>query len=385
MRVCFIEDTELHGGTQIWVAEATRYFLNAGVDVTVLTPESGWVGPRCHDMGARVVTYDYRRVTAGRDEERTIWGAAMKDADLAVCTVHPPRDGFHCSRFAASVIEDFGLTTILVPKTGTIVPEYLREYYHPEEPINFSVVSITRFTQDYLVENYGIPAEKVCLTYQGTDVDLFTRSDSRRAEALKRYSLPAGATPILGNVGSFEERKGQTVLLEAVAEIRQTFPEVHLMLVGDGPDEEKLKQAVETMGLSDNVSFFPFTNEPVYLYEVIDLLVLPSLYKEGLPNVLLEAMSMECPVVASRLAGIPEVVVNDETGYMVEPGNARALALSVVKLWSDKKAYANMAANARRLMETGFDKKRQFGAFIDHFQELRQGIGNHCGVPCAQA
>ncbi len=370
MRVCFIEDTELHGGTQIWVAEAARDFLEKGVDVTVLTPAAGWVAEQCADMGAKLVTYDYMAVTGETDEHRRTWAEALEDADVAVCTVHPPRDGFHCSVFAARVIRERGLNTILMPKTGTIVPEYKREFYAPDERINYSVIAITDFTRKYLVDSYKIPKEKTALVYQGTDVERFTRDPGRRHEAHKRYPLPENASPILGNVGSFEERKGQTVLLKAVAEARKSLPRVHLMLVGDGPDEQMLKQSVREMKLEENVTFFPFTSEPMFIFEVIDILVLSSLYKEGLPNVLLEAMSMELPVVSSKLAGVPEVVKDGEPGYMVEPGDVTGLADAIVKLWSDKALYKVIARNARALMETNFDKKRQFTAFLDHFQAL---------------
>ena len=79
---------------------------------------------------------------------------------------------------------------------------------------------------------------------------------------------------------------------------------------------------------------------------------------------------MRLPVVSSRMAGVPEVVFDGETGYMVEPGNVAELADGIVKCWSDKDAYVRMAANARKLMEDKFDKKVQFGAFVDYFKQV---------------
>jgi glycosyltransferase involved in cell wall biosynthesis len=304
------------------------------------------------------------------DAHKETWAEALWDSDVAVCTVHPPRDGFHCSVFAGEVIKEKMLKTILIPKTGTIVPEYRREFYFPEPSIRSTVIAITSFTREYLVDTYKIPEEMVTLIYQGTDVQLFTRYSNRLREARRRYPLPENAGPVLGNVGSFEERKGQVGLLEAVVQIKKSLPHVHLLLVGDGPDEKKLRRLVKDMALSANASFFPFTPEPVYVYEVMDILVLASLYKEGLPNVLLEAMSMELPVVASRLAGVPEVVKEGRTGHMVDPGSSTQLADAVVKLWTDRLAYREMARNARQLMASGFDKQHQFRAFLEYFQGL---------------
>jgi len=240
MRVCFIEDTDLRGGTQIWVSEAIRDFLAAGVEVTLLTSATGFNAEDAGQTDARVVTYDWNRIVNRDDEGRRIWTEALADADVAVCTVHPPRDGFHCSVFAADCIADAGLRTVLVPKTGTIVPEYEKRFYKPERDIFYDVVAITGFTRDYLVADYGIPADHVHLVYQGTEVERFRPDATRNAEARKRYPLPEGAGPVLGCLGSFEERKAQSLLLDAVDRVRKTIPGVHLMLVGDGPDKEML-------------------------------------------------------------------------------------------------------------------------------------------------
>jgi glycosyltransferase involved in cell wall biosynthesis len=268
-------------------------------------------------------------------------------------------------------LAESGLKTVLIPKTGTIVPEYKREFYIPDDNINVCVISITDFTRHYLVDEYKIPEEKVKLIYQGTEVDRFTSTPETKTEAFNRYSLPEGAGPVLASVGSFEERKGQTVLLEAVKKLSEgALPNVHAMMVGEGPDEEMLKAKTHEMGLDGHVSFFPFTREPNYVFERIDILTLPSLYKEGLPNVLLEAMSMGLPVVSSKMAGVPEIVFDGETGYMTTPGDVDEFADAVVKLWSDRGAYERMGNNARKLMEDKFDKKRQFGEFLEFFRSL---------------
>ncbi len=301
-----------------------------------------------------------------------IWTNALSECDVAICTVHPPREGFHCSVFAARCIKEGGLETHLIPKTGTIVPEYLREFYLPDETIHSSVIAITDFTRRYLIETYNIPAEKVALIYQGTDTKRFRHSDSAWKEAQNRYPLPRNASPILGSIGSFEPRKGHPVLFEALEElVNSSLPNAHLMMVGDGPDETMLKERVKTLGLERNVSFFPFTDEPNYIFERLDMTVLPSLYKEGLPNVLLESMSMGVPVVSSNIGGVSEIVIDGETGYMVEPGNKSALADAIKKVWANQNNYQEMKIKARKLIVDQFDKATQFERFISHFHTLK--------------
>ncbi len=370
LRVCFIEDTGLHGGTQIWVAEATEFLLAQGVGVTLLTSESGWNAKECAKTDARLVTYDYHQVVEERSMDRAIWTDALADADVAICTVHPPRRGFHCAVFAASCIEEEKLDTVLLPKTGTIVPEYERRFYVPSPEIRSGVIAITRFTRDYLVESYGIESERVALLYQGTDVARYTPAAERALQARRCYQLPTSASFVVGNVGSFEERKGQTLLLEAMAMARRSVPGIHLMLVGDGPDETMLREKTDALDLQDNVSFFPFTREPELVFERIDALVLPSLRKEGLPNVLLESMAMGVPVVSAQLAGTPEVVIEGETGLLVPPGDVGALADALERMGRDHPARSRMGVAGRQLMEQGFDKRKQFHAFMDHYRSV---------------
>jgi glycosyltransferase involved in cell wall biosynthesis len=346
-------------------------FIAAGEDVTVIAPSNSYVANECAKLGAEIFTYDWEDISKNKEKYKAAWIEGLKNSDVAVCTVHPPRNGFHCSVFGAECIKEAKLETILIPKTGTIVPEYKRKFYLPDPEINSRVIAITGFTCDYLVSDYKIPAEMVKLIYQGTEVDRFTSTEKTKREAVKRYPLPNNAEPILGSVGSFEERKGQIVLLEAVKKLSEgKLPNVHAMFVGDGPDEAMLKEKVKNMKLENNVSFFPFTKEPNYIFERLDILTLPSLYKEGLPNVLLEAMSMNLPCIASKMAGIPEIIFNGKTGYMVMPGIVGELANAVEKLWSDKGQCVQMGKNSRKLMEEKMDKKNQFNEFLKYFKSL---------------
>jgi glycosyltransferase involved in cell wall biosynthesis len=374
VKIGFIEDTCLHGGTQIWVKEALNFFLAQGQEVTLLAPAGSWIVNQCTDSGAQIFTYDWDEVIQERDEHIQTWTEALHQCDVAVCTVHPPRSGFHCSVFAARCIAAAGLQTHLIPKTGTIVPEYERRFYRPTEAIASSVIAIADFTRRYLVETYGIPEEFIALIYQGVDTRRFRSTAASRKEARVRYPLPETATPVLGSVGSFEHRKGHPVLFRAVRQLKAgSLPDIHLMLVGDGPDETLLKNMAKELGLSNHISFFPFTSEPNYVFERVNMTVLPSLYKEGLPNILQESLAMRVPVISSRIGGVPEVVFDGQTGYMVEPGSSDELAEAILKLWTDQKGYLKMCARAREVITERFSKEDQFERFLEHFRSIKGG------------
>jgi glycosyltransferase involved in cell wall biosynthesis len=272
--------------------------------------------------------------------------------------------------FAAKVIKEFNLKTILIPKTGTIVPEYKRDFYLPDPSINSHVITITDFTRKYLIDNYNIPEDDISLIYQGTDISSFKPERNIIRESKTRYTLPDDSFPIIGNIGSLEERKGQSLLLESFKDVLKTFPKSFLIFVGDGPDEKMLKEKVSELKIDKNVKFFPFTREPNYVYGRIDILTLPSLYKEGLPNVLLESLAMEIPVIASNIAGVPEIVIDGETGFLSEPGNQEQLSTLIVKMASDREKMKLMGLTGRKYVTENFDKSRQFKIFLDFFSKI---------------
>ena len=374
MRVAFIEDTHLRGGTQIWVAEAVRDFLSQGVEVTVIAPEGGFVHESCGEAGATLAGYDFQKIATTPDLYKQCWMEALAPCQVAVTTVHPPRDGFHCCVFAASCIRDGGLNTVLVPKTGSIVPWYKREYYHPDHEVKTRVVCITGFTRNYLIESYGIAPDMIELIYQGTELSRFSRNKEAAQEARRRYPLTGEAAPVIGSVGAMEPRKGQVILLQALKLLLDSgrLPNAHVMFVGEGPDEAMLRAVSSVYGLERHVSFFPFTNEPDFVFERIDLLAFPSLYKEGLPNVLLEAMAMEIPVVSTPLAGIPEIIHDGETGWLFPPGDVERLADIIETVWNNPDCRREAGIRARELVGGSMDKKKQFGVFLDCFRRLSQ-------------
>ena len=154
--VCFIEDTHLHGGTQIWVTEAVRVFLAKGHEVTLLTPSGGFVARDGVTTDARVVTYGFDDVksedVAHQNSDR--WHGGR-------CGLRRPSapHGFHCSRSAARCIEQAGRRRCCSPRPARS-SRVLREFYAPTEHIDYQVISITDFTRRYLIEHYGIPADR---------------------------------------------------------------------------------------------------------------------------------------------------------------------------------------------------------------------------------
>ncbi|HEY0971418.1 MAG TPA: glycosyltransferase [Gemmatimonadales bacterium] len=139
----------------------------------------------------------------------------------------------------------------------------------------------------------------------------------------------AGGAPLLGVVGRLSHEKGVDVFLDACARLAARGVEFEAVVAGDGPERGALLARRDGLGLADRVHFPGVVTDVCSLYERLDLLVIPS-RSEGLPNVLLEALSADTPVVSTEVGAVPEVITDPAAGLLVPPGDAEALADAIV-------------------------------------------------------
>lgn len=171
---------------------------------------------------------------------------------------------------------------------------------------------------------------KLLTIHNGIDLEAFR---SPHVASRSELSLREGGL-VVGTVSRLDEpKKGLTVLLHALADLagRDGLPPWQCLLVGDGPARERLETLAAQLGLSERVVFAGVRHDVASVLAAMDLFVCPSLY-EGFGIAIVEAMAAGRPVVASAVGGIPEIVVNQDTGLLVPPGNAAALADAMAAL-----------------------------------------------------
>jgi glycosyltransferase involved in cell wall biosynthesis len=174
--------------------------------------------------------------------------------------------------------------------------------------------------------------------------------------------LGFGSGPIVGIVARLDEVKGHTFLFEALSLLKAEFPTLQCLVVGDGPLRWRLEKEAKTRDLESLVRFLGFRQDMDDIYRRMDVLVLPSL-TEGLPMTLLEAMAFEKPVVASSVGGIPEVVQNGRTGFLVPPKDAQMLARVLRRLILDPDLRRRMGTEGRRRVENAFSFEKEMTAY----------------------
>ena len=183
--------------------------------------------------------------------------------------------------------------------------------------------------QDHLDRDVG-KADRFAVVPSGIDRERFERARAQRKQQPDWFGCPSDAL-IVGSVGWLTDIKGHEYLIEAVAKLKQDFPSLHLVIIGSGDRHEALLQQAELVGLRDTVHLLGHRDDVEACLAGMDLFVLPSL-NEGMGRALVEAMAAGLPVIASRVGGIPAVISHEQTGLLVPPGNAGALADAIRRL-----------------------------------------------------
>ena len=186
--------------------------------------------------------------------------------------------------------------------------------------------------------------------------------------------LPVGPVRIV-SIGRFSEQKGQMLLIEAMARLHAEHPDLHLTLVGDGPLRGALERAITAHGLGGVVTLTGWLDEAGVRRELAEAhaLVLPS-FAEGLPMVVMEAMAAGRPVIATAIAGIPELVRPGETGWLVPAGDVQALAEAVSALATTPTAdLARIGAAGRVRVLARHDAAGEAARLAGHFAAVIGG------------
>ena len=191
-------------------------------------------------------------------------------------------------------------------------------------------IAASHAIKDILVAD-GIPSGRIEVVHDGIDVEKIQHRPVIDLHA--EYWLPHGV-PVIVNVGALTGHKGQKYLIDAMPMVLREVPDAHLVIFGEGDLRGPLEKQIKQLSLGKRVLLPGFREDVMSLMKSADLFVMSSV-TEGLGSAVLDAMAMGHAVVGTKAGGIPEAVIQDETGLLVEPADAKALAAAIVRLLKD--------------------------------------------------
>jgi len=216
-------------------------------------------------------------------------------------------------------------------------------------------IAITRIVADWTAE-IGIEFEYPTRTiYSGIELDKFLGT-ADRGEMRRNLGLDE-SRPVIGIVSKLWEGKGHADLLRAMLALEESGCHPQLLIVGEGPIESDLRQLCRDLGIDSSVTFAGFRDDIPKVLDAVDIAVLPSHF-EGMGRVLLEAMARAKPVVATSVGGIPEIVVDEQTGILVPPHDPPSLAEALERLIRDKALRLEMGERGKARLSERFSSRR---------------------------
>jgi glycosyltransferase involved in cell wall biosynthesis len=234
-------------------------------------------------------------------------------------------------------------------------------------------IAVSEKNRRRLLANGLYRSEQVVVIRNGVDVNEFAPIDGY---VDYRYEWGVEKSSVLITlVGYLEEIKGHRYLLQALPDVLRRHSNVVVAFVGDGVLRTSLEAYVRENNLSDHVIFAGWHEDVHRILAVSDILVLPSI-SEGMPLVVLEAMAAGLPVVATRVGGIPEAVIEGKTGLLVEPASAHGLQDAIVKMLQDPERMRDMGKAGQARAWAEFDVERMVDETCEVYRNLLRNSSN---------
>jgi glycosyltransferase involved in cell wall biosynthesis/CelD/BcsL family acetyltransferase involved in cellulose biosynthesis len=214
-----------------------------------------------------------------------------------------------------------------------------------------AVVAVAEGLREYLVDKERIPAGRVVVIHNGIEPRSFSAPSN--GDALRdALGLQPGA-PLVGIVAGLRKVKNHDTFLQAAALVVREFPEARFLVVGDGPERERLERLRHELGLDEAVIFLGHRTDVPEIMSALEVFTLTS-RSEAFPIAVLEAMAAGKPVVSTNVGAVGEAVVDGETGYLVQPGSVEALARAVCELLRNRERAKKMGSAGRSRVRSHF-------------------------------
>jgi glycosyltransferase involved in cell wall biosynthesis len=223
--------------------------------------------------------------------------------------------------------------------------------------------------KDILRSNWGLAPEKVVTIHNGLSYDAFL-TDIPKAIAREKIGSGHENAFVFGTVGRLSEVKNHQTLLKAFARVSKACPDCLLMIAGDGPLGNTLREQVQALGIENEVVFLGFRGDIPDVLKAFDVFVLPS-FREGLPLSMLEAMASGLPIVASEVGGIPEVFGTADIGFLVNSRDVSMITKTLIetaRLPSER--LQDLGENARQRALENFSSRNMIDGYQKVYEEL---------------
>jgi glycosyltransferase involved in cell wall biosynthesis len=266
------------------------------------------------------------------------------------------------------------VSTIAMPVEGFDVGPFRKRIYTLFDRLSERFVDrflvVSDALREAMIRGHGIPAEKVTRIYNGIEVEHYSpQEENGLREGIRREFNVGEDTIVIGAIGRLVWQKGFDYLISALPELLKRLPRTKILLVGDGPLRGELEVLAEKLKVEEHLIFTGFRSDIRDILSAIDVLVVPSLL-EGFPMITLEGMAMAKPIIATRIDGVTEQIVDGVSGILIPSRDPDAIAQAVVRLSTEKELAQILGSEGRRRVENEFTVEKMVSETEKVYQSL---------------
>ncbi len=323
MRILFINSIRMFGGGEMWMLRTLQALQANGHHVWLCCRPGTALARRAANQGIPLKLMQFRSDFDPLQICQLACWMSRQRLDVVLTNMDKElRLGGVAARLA-------GIPAI-IPRRGIDYPLKNRwRYRFAYNVLATRVLANSQATKAALLRNAPwLAAERITVIHNGIDPAPFANADG--AALRQTWNIPAEA-PVLGFVGQLDERKGIAVLLAAFEKILSQVPAARLVLVGEGPLRAMIENKIQQQRWQNHLHLAGFVENIPAVMAAIEVLALPSFW-EGFGLVLIEAMAAGKPVITTNLSSMPEIVEHGQTGFLIPPGDAEALARHACEL-----------------------------------------------------
>ena len=345
------------GGTELHILNLSAQLIKRGHQVTVACRPGLWVEERAQEMGLPTVPITIKKQNDWAEQGKL--RAFMRQNQTDVMHVHWSSDIVVA---AVAALRERVPVRILsrhlpYPFKTPIGARFYSNFLYSQ------IVTVSASVRDTIVKS-GADPNRVQVIHHGTDVAEFAHTTRTQSEMRAEISLPSDCVAV-GIVGRIAPEKGHQFFVEAARLLGDRYP-LRFVVVGDGPDEESIRQSVQEAGLGEKFVFTGFRADVNNVLNALDIITVPSVWNEPCSAVVQQGMALSKPIIGTRTGGTPEMVVENETGLLVPPSDAQGLADAIAALASDAFLRKRMGRAGRERVETLFSLR----VMTDKLEEL---------------
>jgi sugar transferase (PEP-CTERM/EpsH1 system associated) len=288
----------------------------------------------------------------------------------------------HTHNFAASLYGSLsariaGIPVVIHTEHGThLYPQFRRRFIRKIISILIDkTVSVSDQIKQTLISQDHISKNRIMTILNGVDINKYShKCDTEIKNKRKELNIDE-KIKVIGIVARLSAEKDHENLLQAFSIVTKDIQYVNLIIIGDGILRDELEKKSKKLGLEDKVFFLGLRQDIPELLSIMDLFVLSSI-REGIPLTILEAMVAGLPIVATSVGGIPEVIINEETGILVPSKNPTALANAIVRILSDSSLAQRMGSKGNERIKETFSIQRTIAEYERLYREclIKKGI-----------